>query len=173
MLKETNLNNLKSKINRLVKKGVLISLKRGLYAKSNGFEIFEAANKIFTPSYISLETVLQRNGITFQNYAKTIFVMSYQTRDVALDNYTVSFRKISDKILNNPAGIINVNGYSIANTERAFLDRIYMSKNYHFDNLDQINWKEARSLVKIYGNVAMERRFKKYVDDFFTPHNNG
>lgn len=172
LIKENSLNNLKSKINRLVKKGVLVSLKKGLYAKSNEFDILEVANKIYTPSYISLETVLQKNGITFQDYSHTIFVMSYQTRDITIGEYTISFKKIRNEILNNPTGIINENGYSIATPERAFLDRVYMSKNYYFDNLAKIDWKTARNLVKIYNNKAMERRFKKYVSDFFTPHNN-
>lgn len=172
LLNETNINNLKSKINYFVKKGILISLKRGLYAKNNGFEILEAANKIFTPSYISLETVLLKEGVNFQYYDKTIFVISYQTRDVTLDKYTISFNKIKNEILNNPTGIINTDGYSIASPERAFLDRIYLSGNYHFDNLGQIDWKLAKNLVKIYNNKAMERRFKSYVSDFFTPNNN-
>ncbi|MEK7473073.1 MAG: hypothetical protein AAB625_03495 [Patescibacteria group bacterium] len=173
ILKETNLNNLKSKINYFVKKGILVNLKRGLYAKNTGYEILEAANKIFTPSYISLETVLQRNGITFQDYGHTIFVLSYQTRDVTLGEYTISFKKIKNEILTNPEGIINEEGYCIACPERAFLDRIYLDKNYYFDHLDPIDWKKARHLLKLYNNKSMERRFKKYVSDFFTPHNNG
>src|SRR3989344_3250302 len=75
LLKETSMNNLKAKINYFVKKGILIALKRGLYAKNNGFDILEAANKILTPSYISLETVLLKEGINFQYYDKTIFVI--------------------------------------------------------------------------------------------------
>lgn len=172
MLGETDLNKLKSRINYFVKKGDLINLKKGLYAKNTGFEILEVANKIFTPSYVSLETVLQKSGITFQNYDKTIFVMSYQTRDIKFDNYTISFKKIKDIILNNPNGIINIDGYSIACPERAFLDRIYLSKNYYFDHLDPIDWKKARYLLKIYGNKTMERRFNNYVKDFFSPNNN-
>lgn len=166
MIGETNFDNLKSKINRLVKKGVLISLKKGLYAKSTSYEILEAANKIYTPSYISLETTLQRNGVTFQDYSHTIFVISYQSRDVKLNDYTISFRKIKDEILNNHEGILNEDGYSIASTERAFLDRIYLSGNQHFDNLDIIDWEKAKELVKIYNNKTMERRLKSYVDDY-------
>lgn len=173
ILGETDLNKLKSRINYFVKNSTLISLRNGLYAKNNGFEILEAANKIFTPSYISLETVLQKNGITFQDYSKTMFVISYQTRDIKLGEYTIVFKKIKDEILNNPTGITTENGYSIATPERAFLDRIYMSKNYSFDNLEPIDWKSARNLVKIYNNKTMERRFKKYVKDFFASNNNG
>jgi len=172
ILKEPNLNRLKSRINYLVKNKKLVSLRKGLYAKMSGYEIFEAANKILTPSYISLETVLQRSGITFQDYSHTIFVLSYQTREITLGNYTISFKKIKDEILTNPEGIVNEDGYFIASPERAFLDRIYLDKNYYFDHLDPIDWKRARHLLKLYNNKAMERRFESYVSDFFTPHSN-
>ena len=167
ILGETNLDRLKSRINYFVKKGVLVSLRKGLYAKSSGYEILEASNKIFTPSYISLETVLQRSGVTFQDYSKTIFVVSYQTREIKLGEYTISFKKIKDEILTNSSGIINDNGYAIASVERAFLDRIYLSKNYYFDNLSAIDWESASKLLKIYNNRSMERRFKSYVKNFY------
>lgn len=172
ILGETDLNNLKSRINYFVKKGILVSLKRGLYAKNTGYEILEASNKILTPSYISLETVLQRSGITFQDYNKTIFVMSYQTREIKLGGHVIHFRKLKDELLTNPEGIIYQDGYSIASPERAFLDKIYLSKNYHFDNLYQIDWKKARQLLKIYNNKAMERRFNQYVKNFYAQGNN-
>lgn len=167
ILGETDLDRLKSRINYFVKKGVLVSLRKGLYAKSSGYEILEASNKIFTPSYISLETVLQRSGVTFQDYSKTIFVISYQTREIKLGEYTISFKKIKDEILLNSSGIINDDGYAIASGERAFLDRIYLSKNYYFDNLSAIDWEKASKLVKIYDNKSMERRFKSYVKNFY------
>lgn len=167
ILGETDLDRLKSRINYFVKKGVLVSLRKGLYAKSSGYEILEAVNKIFTPSYISLETVLQRSGVTFQDYSKTIFVISYQTREIKLGEYTISFKKIKDEILLNSSGIINDDGYAIASGERAFLDRIYLSKNYYFDNLSAIDWESASKLLKIYNNRSMERRFKSYVKNFY------
>ena len=163
---------MKSKINYFVKKGRLINLKRGLYAKNIDFEILEAANKILTPSYISLETVLQRSGITFQDYSHTIFVLSYQTREIKLGEYTISFKKIKDEILTNSKGIVNQNGYAIAGAERAFLDRIYLSKNYYFDNLEPIDWGKAEDLIKIYNNKAMKGRFRKYVKDFYASIDN-
>ncbi|MDO8610547.1 MAG: hypothetical protein Q7R95_08430 [bacterium] len=171
-MRETNLSRLKSKINYFVKKRILINLRKGLYAKTNGYEILEAANKIFTPSYISLETALQRNGVTFQNYSKTIFVLSYQTRDIKLGEYIISFKKIKEGILTNSKGVMSENGFAIASVERAFLDRIYLSKNYYFDNLKPIDWKKAEVLLKIYNNKAMERRFREYVKDFHTQVNN-
>lgn len=172
ILGETNLNRLKSKINYFVKKEVFLNIRRGLYAKNSDYEILEAANKIFTPSYISLETALQRNGVVFQDYGKTIFVLTYQTREIKLGGYTISFNKIKDEILTNSQGIINENGYAIAGVERAFLDRIYLSKNYYFDNLGPIDWDKAKPLLKIYQNQSMKRRFKQYVKDFRASVNN-
>lgn len=166
ILGETNLNRLKSKINYFVKKKILINIRRGLYAKNNDYEILEAANKIFTPSYISLETILQRSGVVFQDYGKTIFVLSYQTREIKLGSYTISFKKIKDEILANSLGIRQESGYAIASVERAFLDKIYLSKNYYFDNLGPVDWDKAKVLLKIYQNKSMERRFKQYVKDF-------
>ncbi len=158
----TDLNRLKSKVNYFIKKGVLINLRRGLYAKVPGYEILEAANKIFTPSYISLETVLQRSGVTFQNYSQTIFVLSYQTREIKLGEYIISFQKIKNELLTNTQGIINIDGYAIASPERAFLDRIYLSTGYYFDNLGPIDWQKAANLLKIYHNQTMERRYWQY-----------
>lgn len=165
ILGETNLNRLKSKINYFVKKKILINIRRGLYAKNSDYEILEAANKIFTPSYISLETALQRSGVIFQDYSKTIFVLSYQTREIKLGNYTICFKKIKDEILVNSLGIIQENGYAIAGVERAFLDKIYLSNNYYFDNFGPVDWDKAKALLKIYQNQSMERRLKQYVKD--------
>lgn len=162
ILGENNPDKVKSRINYYVSKGVLIQLRRGIFAKKTGFEIREAANKIFTPSYISLETVLQREGITFQDYGTTIFVVSYQTREITVGNFRINFKKIKDTILTNQKGILTQDGYSIATAERAFLDALYLYKEYYFDNLDPIDWRKAKDLVTIYESTALEGRFEKH-----------
>jgi len=166
ILRENNLDKLKSRINYYVKKGTLVQLRRGIYAKSSGYEILEASNKIFTPSYISLETVLQREGVVFQDYGNTIFVISYQTRELRLKEYTISFKKFKNETLMNPEGIITEKGYSIASKERAFLDCLYLYKNYYFDNLDPIDWGKAEGLLPVYQNKALNNRFKDYAKDY-------
>lgn len=166
ILGEADSNLVKSKISYYVKKDVLVRLRKGVYAKRSGYEILEAANKIFTPSYISLETVLQKEGVVFQDYGSVIFVVSYQTREVRLGDYDVHFKKIKNEILTNPEGIDIKNGYSIASKERAFMDAIYLYKNYYFDNLDSLDWEKAKRLLPVYSSKTMEERFKSYVRDF-------
>jgi len=46
--------------------GYVVSFnRRGIYAKDKNYDRLELANRIYTPSYISLETVLSREGIVF------------------------------------------------------------------------------------------------------------
>src|SRR3990167_1110338 len=53
------------------KVGKLKRLHQGIYAKE-GYSLFELANKLYKPSYISLETVLGQENVIFQYY-ETIF----------------------------------------------------------------------------------------------------
>jgi hypothetical protein len=63
----------------------LIRVYRGLYAKDEDYNQFELATRIYTPSYISFETVLTRSGINFQYY-NNIFVASYVSREIIVNN---------------------------------------------------------------------------------------
>lgn len=154
--------NLKARISYFVKVGKLKRLRQGVYTKEN-FEFLEAVNKIYTPSYISLETVLQKEGVVFQEY-KTIFVASYLTRRIKVNGREIFYRKIKDTILFNNAGIKQTKGYSIATRERAFLDAVFLYKDYHFDNLNLLDWKKVSDLAKIYLSKILNKRVKQYYD---------
>ncbi len=152
--------SLKNKISYAVKTKKLITLRRGLYAKDN-WNIFEAANKVYSPSYISLETVLKKEGVIFQEY-KTVFLVSYLTRKIKIKNYEVYYRKLKSTILLNKEGIFEEKSYAIASCERAFLDSVFLYKNYHFDNLKPLNWESVKKLVSIYESQSLKKRIKEY-----------
>ena len=144
-----------------VRTGELIRIHRGLYAKDKNYDKFELATKIYTPSYISFETVLANAGITFQFYGQ-IFVASYVTREIITNGQTYSYKRIKDSILTSPAGVEVKDNYHIASPERAFLDVVYSNKDYHFDNLSPINWGKVFEILPIYNNKSMEKKVKKY-----------
>ena len=123
------------------------------------------ATKIYTPSYISFETVLTRAGINFQYYGN-IFVASYVTREIKVNEQKISFVRMKDYVLSNTLGIEDENGVAMATKERAFLDRIYVSKNYQFDNLGGLDWKKVFEILPIYFNKKMEKTVKKYFNNF-------
>ncbi|GMU25595.1 MAG: hypothetical protein AMXMBFR16_05000 [Candidatus Uhrbacteria bacterium] len=150
-----------ARLNKYVKAGKLIRIRRGIYAKDNNYDRFEMATKIYTPSYISFETVLTRAGINFQYY-DSIFVASYVTRAIEVPGQKISFIRMKDYVLSNTAGIEHAEGYSIAGKERAFLDRIYISKDYHFDHLDVLDWDKVFGILPVYNNKRMEKKVREY-----------
>ena len=57
--------------------------------------------------------------------------------------------------------------YFIAVPERAFLDIVYLNKDYHFDNLSVLNWNKVFEILAIYGgNKRMEKKVKEYYKNF-------
>lgn len=154
-----------SRLNKYCSAGKLKRLRRGIYAKDDNYDPFELATRIYTPSYISFETVLTRSGINFQYY-ESIFAASYVTREITVQNQKISFIRINRDILSNPAGIENNGKYSIASKERAFLDRIYISKNYYFDHLGAIDFNKVFEILPIYQNKNMAKRVQGYYKDY-------
>lgn len=144
------------RLNYYVKMGELIRIRKGLYAKDKNYDRIELASRIFTPSYVSFETVLAKEGLIFQYYSY-ITVASYITRKLNIDNQEYSFKKIKNPILLNSIGVTNKNGVSIASKERAFLDTLYIYNNYHFDNLRSLNWDKVFQILKIFNNRRMEK----------------
>ncbi len=150
-----------NRLKKYVKSGKLFRPYRGLYAKDQKFNYFELATRIYTPSYISFETVLTREGVNFQYYGN-IFVASYVNREINIGEQKVSFVRMKDYVLSNTTGIEHKDGYAIATPERAFLDRVYVSKDYHFDNLANLNWDKVFEILPIYHNKRIEKKVKEY-----------
>ena len=159
----TNISAAKVRLSYYTKKRQLIRLRKGVYAKDRNYNRYELATKILKPSYVSFETVLGASGMTFQYYSQ-IFVASYVKRDITCNGQLYSFRTIKNSVLINPKGIDQDREYSIASKERAFLDTIYRSKDYHFDNLSPLNWDKVFELLQIYENKKMEKKVKEYYE---------
>ena len=160
---ESNVDFVRKKIYRYIKAGKLYPLRRGIYAKDKKFDKYELATKILTPAYVSFETVLAKAGVIFQFYGQ-IFIASYLTREVVIDGQTYSFKKIKDTILTSRAGIEARVNYFIATPERALLDVLYLNKDYHFDNLGNIDWQKVNAILPIYGgNKRMERLVNRFL----------
>jgi len=152
---------IKKRLNKYVRSGKLIRVRRGFYAKDAHYNRFELATRINTPSYISFETVLTHTGVNFQHYGN-IFVASYINREIDIDGQTIRFIRMKEYVLSNSLGIEHTDGYAIATRERAFLDRLYVSKEYHFDNLAQMNWEKVMEILPIYNNKRLEKKVKEY-----------
>lgn len=158
---ESNDTVVSRRLNSYAQVGKLVRVRRALYAKDRNYNRWELATRIYTPAYISFETVLAAEGIVFQFYGN-IFVASYLEREINADGQKISLVRMKDYVLSNIAGIIHKDGVAIATKERAFLDRLYVSKKYHFDNLSSLDWNKIFELLPIYRNKRLEKKVREY-----------
>ena len=165
--REDREDTISNRLNKYTKAGKLVRVHRGIYAKDKNYNRFELATRIYTPAYISFETVLIGAGINFQYYSN-IFVASYVNREIAIGNQKITFVRIKNYVLSDTTGIERKDGYAIATKERAFLDRIYISKDYHFDNLRPIDWDKVFEILPIYHNKRMNKKVKEYFEHYKT-----
>ena len=56
--------------------------------------------------------------------------------------------------------------YAIATKERAYLDTIYRSKKYYFDNPAPLNWDKVFEILPIYNNKKMAKTVQKYYEKY-------
>lgn len=148
------------RINYYVTSGDLICIRNGLYAKNHTYNKLELATRILTPSYVSFETVLAREGLVFQFYAP-IFVASYANREIIVDAQSYKFRRLKAEILMDSIGVKHFDQTSMAIRERAFLDMLYLNDDYYFDNLRSLDWGLIHTILPIYKNQRLVRSINR------------
>ncbi len=144
---------------RLKKKGYIVSVKRGLYKLSDSqISDLYVANKIYSPSYVSLEFALSYYGIIPENVYEITSVTTKATRRFETLGKIFSYRKIK-KTAYTGYEIQKQQGLSfyIADAEKAFVDENYLrlmnkQKPISRFNKNKINSKKALHYAKLFGN---------------------
>lgn len=161
---ESEFKRLNERLNYYVRKGKLLRPRKGIYVKP-GYNPEELACSLYTPSYISLEYVLQKAGVVFQ-YDARITAVSYLSRSIESDGRTYAYRKIKGEIMVAMQGIIRQGNVNIATPERAFLDLLYLDKEYYFDNTNSLDKGLIYKLLPIYNSKTLTTKVKKlFADD--------
>ena len=125
-------NQINTQLYRMIKRGELVGIKRGLYSFPNSkVDEFVLANKIYTPSYVSLESALNIYGIIPDIVANITSVTPVTSKrfNTALGTYIYSKINKSlyfgyESVLDNESKLY----YNIASPEKALLDYIYVRK---------------------------------------------
>ena len=160
LLGEKDFESLNKKLNYYVRTGKLLNPRKGIYAKPN-YSSEELACILYTPSYISLEYVLQKEGVLFQ-FDSRITSISYLSRSIEVDEKTFIYRKIKGEIIADTRGIARqTDQINIASPERAFLDILYLNKTYYFDNLNPLDKDKVYGLLPVYSSKALTDRVQK------------
>jgi len=145
-------------LNRLVKSGVLIRLKRGVYQPEfKKPELEKTASELYYPSYLSFESALSRYGILSQIPYTLIFATTKKSKKIYLMDREIEYRQLKKDYF---FGYLLNSGIYIAEPEKALLDLIYMiSKGKASNDLSEL------SLVNLKKNKFIEysKKFPKSV----------
>jgi len=94
----------------------------------------ELAQTMFPDGYISLESVLNTEGISFQFYGNTTTIITSKSRDIFYNGHNYIARKVKPALLHNDLFVRDHGKYRQATIERAFCDMVYLRPKAHFDN---------------------------------------
>ena len=160
-------------LNRLVKKGVLIRLKRGVYKPEfESLELEKIANELYYPSYLSFESALSRFGILNQIPYTLTFATNRTSKRLNFTNREVEYRQLKDDLF---FGYSLKNGIYIAEPEKAILDQLYIiskgrilkdTSEWSLVDLDKLKFlKYAKKFPKKVQNMAkkLSKKFGKYI----------
>lgn len=141
-------------LNRLVKNGVLVRLKRGIYTPAfQGLGLEKVANELYYPSYLSFESALSRYGILSQIPYVLTLATPKTTKRMVLAGNEVEYRQLKDSYF---FGYTLENGSYVAEPEKAILDQLYM-----------ISRGKATSETGEWSVVGLDKtKFLKYAERF-------
>jgi predicted transcriptional regulator of viral defense system len=134
------------------------TLARGLYSIYDYTEseirqdtglMYEIANKLEPNSYISLYTVLAKEGLIHQYYDR-IFSIAKRSFTRKVKGVVFEYKRVKDSILMNDWGITSEGGVRIASVERAVLDSRYVFPKWEIENIERVN----QSLLKMGGEYV-------------------
>lgn len=147
-------------LNRLVKAGVLIKLRRGVYQPEfQSLELEKVANEIYYPSYLSFESALSRYGILSQIPYTLTFATTKRSKKLTLSGREVGYRQLKKDYF---FAYTIKEGIYIAEPEKAILDQLYMMSKGKGES-DISEW----SLVGLKKNrfLRYSKKFPRTVQD--------
>ena len=125
-------NHINTQLKRMSSRKDLINLKRDLYIFPDAkLDEFVLANRIYTPSYVSLESALNTYGIIPDVTANVTSVSPVTSKKAKTSKGTFLYSKINKDLFFGFKSVLDQNSglyYQIALPEKAFLDYIYIRK---------------------------------------------
>lgn len=123
----------RNKIQRLIKNGEIIRIKKGLYIRGNNHENYIdkkiIANLIYGPSYISLEYALSYWGLIPERVEEVTSINNKRNKSFKTPLGVFSYRYLPTNKFNIGVDLIQANQlyFFIATKEKALCDKLYFS----------------------------------------------
>ncbi|MGB9843798.1 MAG: type IV toxin-antitoxin system AbiEi family antitoxin domain-containing protein [Caldisericia bacterium] len=150
-------------ISRLIKDGILINLKKGIYyLEGSEPSIFEIANILYEPSYISLETALNYYGILIQTPYIIFSVTPKRGKKIILNGKEYLYFHIDKKYFKD---YLKEKDFLIATPEKALVDTLYFSSfNKTRIDINELNLEIIdKKKMKHFLNEIQNKTFQKFI----------
>lgn len=141
---------------RMVKKGLILKLAKGYYALNDHYNIYELANSVVSPSYVSFDSALFFYNLNFQlkTDVDSVSTLNYQKK---INGHIYKYFSMRKELFYNIEGIIIRDNVSIASGERAVLDSLYFGLLPNIDNPDKLNKEYLRKLSSFYPKTVRKK----------------
>ncbi|MBU4375429.1 type IV toxin-antitoxin system AbiEi family antitoxin domain-containing protein [Patescibacteria group bacterium] len=143
---------------RMVAKNLILKLAKGYYALNEEYNIYELANLIISPSYVSLNSALLFWGACFQvsGTVQSIALLNYQKE---VGDRIFKYQAMKKSLFFNPDGMDFKNNISVASPERALLDSFYFGVAVNIDDWEKINKTYLNKLAQSYP-LSVQKKVK-------------
>ena len=161
----TNERRLFELIKYYVRRGEIFALSRGLYSWRDYTELdirndlnlqLLIANKLVPNSYVSLYTVLKKEGLVDQYY-DAVYSVAEKRVTRMVRGVRFEYKRIKDKVLWSSEGINESVGVRVATKERAVLDTWYCEPSWELGRTELLNMLELKELAKMYGGRVVKK----------------
>jgi len=168
------------RLNEWQKKGYIRKVRRGFYAFSdinlNELKLFLVANKLYSPSYVSLDIALSHYGLIPEGVYSVTSISTRKTSEFNTSLGNFLYRNIKPQLFfGYSLAKIEDQEYKIAEIEKAVLDYFYLNPSMNDENAFaewRFNIPEFRAradmdkfarYLKAFGNAKMAARVKRFL----------
>jgi len=176
--------NIHNQLNRWLKKGLIIKLKKGIYLlnkndRRNSPEQIFLANQLYGPSYVSLEFALNFYGLIPERVVEVTSVSTKKTAHFSNEFGEYTYQHIKSEAFRGFRSIKDSNGFCsfIAEPEKAVVDFLYLnaskfkvgdrdvfSESYRFQNVEDLKPKRIINLSKLFNNHKLLKVAKTFCE---------
>ncbi|MDP4008466.1 MAG: hypothetical protein Q8P68_04725 [Candidatus Peregrinibacteria bacterium] len=148
-----------------VRRDEMYRIKPGIFTLNKNYNQFELGCKMMPGSYISLYSVLKKEGVIFQEFSH-VYLIGPRARQIEIEKTTYEYHTIK-KMLFLELGVKFNTQYSIASIERAILDCFTVFDTDFTDfNISKFNKELFLKLLKFYNKKVQKKasQFLKYFE---------
>jgi len=155
---------IKTSVNRMLGRGDLIQVVRGIYAlHRNNLDSEKIATQLYYPSYISFESALTKYGIINQGRFGLTLATTRHSKRMTIAGVECVYSKLKPDLF---FGFDLINGVFVASPEKALLDELYLicmgkrqveTSEWYLKDLDR---QKVQEYLKPFNSSVKEKALK-------------